>query len=864
MKLITRSYSLKKLSLLAVGTLLAGRAAAQKAPLPPDSITVAIEPTYNEVSAVHRRLLGDSYRAAWAAPVRLPVFHLAQAKGGLTIVERGGGLQTKSLRMKDATGQQWVLRTIQKYPERGLPPTLRPTIAKDILQDQVSASHPYAALVVPPLAEALHIPHANPEVVYVPDDPALGEFRKDFANQVFLLEEREPLDADKTDNTEKTQARLQKDNDNRVDQVTVLRARLLDMLLGDYDRHEDQWRWQRVATDKGTLYEPVPRDRDHVFYRPSGALPTALSLHLLQASTQGYRDHIRSINRWNFKARYFDRYFLNGLSEEDWRTQIALVQRTLSDSLITRAIARLPRPTYQLNGLRIKRDLITRRNILAKQALKYYRFLARTVDVPASDKREQVAVVHQPGGLVQVTISKLKKDGSTGATIYERTFDPADTHEVRLYGQGGEDRFEVTGAHRSPILVRLIGGAQNDVFAVAPEVRQKGKLRIYDRADEPNQLPAPDKARILTSTDTAVNQLNKTSFRYDFFQPLLLAGYNKDYGFQLIGDLIFQKQGFRKDPYAARQSLAVNYGFANSSLLLNYTGDFKRALGPHDLLVSVLSKGPNYTSHFFGVGNETEFINEGEERIRYYRNGYNLLHADVRISHTYQLWKLSGGVVGQYYTSSRAKNEDRLLNQYDAQHPDEEVFSRQTFAGLAAGITLDTRDKALVAHRGVLWTTSLLGLNRLDADRHTFGQALTEFTFYASPARDSSLVIANRTGGGTTLGNAAYYQQFNLGGNQNLRGFYLWRFTGKSVVYNNLEVRLKLLSFTSYLLPGTLGVVAFNDIGRVWSPGESSQQLHVGYGGGIYFLPAQLLLVQAVVGFSKEGAYPYISGGFRF
>ncbi|MGG6621325.1 UNVERIFIED_CONTAM: hypothetical protein ITH22_24790, partial [Salmonella enterica subsp. enterica serovar Weltevreden] len=85
---------------------------------------------------------------------------------------------------------------------------------------------------------------------------------------------------------------------------------------------------------------------------------------------------------------------------------------------------------------------------------------------------------------------------------------------------------------------------------------------------------------------------------YDFVQPLLLAGYNRDYGFQLISDIIWQKQGFRKDPYAARQSLGVNYGFANNSLLLNYTGDFKKALGPHDLLVSVVSKGPNYTSHF--------------------------------------------------------------------------------------------------------------------------------------------------------------------------------------------------------------------------------------------------------------------------
>ncbi|RZK94163.1 MAG: hypothetical protein EOO62_30980, partial [Hymenobacter sp.] len=173
--------------LLAFSLLISTRAAAQTV-APADSITVAIEPTYDDVSKLHRRFFGESYRALWAAPVKLKVFHLAQEKGGLTIVQRGGGLQTKSLRMKDASGQQWVLRTIQKYPERGLPPALRPTIAKDILQDQVSTSHPFAALAVPPLAQALGVPHANPEVVYVPDDPALGEYRKDFANQVFLFE----------------------------------------------------------------------------------------------------------------------------------------------------------------------------------------------------------------------------------------------------------------------------------------------------------------------------------------------------------------------------------------------------------------------------------------------------------------------------------------------------------------------------------------------------------------------------------------------------------------------------------------------------------------------------------------------------
>ena len=861
--LSSRFLSFKKLAAAAGLALLAGPAAAQSA-LSADSVTVAIEPTYNEVSGVHKLLLGDSYRPLWAAPVRMRVFHLSREKGGLTILQRGGGLQTKSLRLRDASGQEWVLRTIQKYPERGLPPTLRPTIAKAILQDQVSASHPYGALVVPPLAEVLGIPHAHPQIVFVPDDPALGKYQKDFANQVFLFEEREPLDADKTDNTEKTQRRLQKDHANRVDQDLVLRARLLDMLLGDYDRHEDQWRWERLDSTKGSLYEPVPRDRDHVFYRPSGLFPHALSLHLLKANVQGYNDHIRSITRWNYMARDFDRYFLNGLSEDDWRTQLAYVRTHLPDSLLASAVRRLPPPIYRLGGPELIQKLEARRQALKKQALRYYRFLARTVSIPASDKRERFTITHEAGGRLRVVLTGLTKDGRDEAVLYDRTFDPADTRELRLYGLGGADSFVVTGAGHSPIRVRLIGGAGDDAFAVAPGLGPRRKLLIYDRSDEPNELPAAGRARLRTSRDSTVNQFKTTGFKYDTFQPLFLGGYSRDYGVQLIGKFTYERQGFRKEPYASRQSLLVNYGFGSSSLLLNYAGIFKKALGKNDLLVNVLSQGPNYNQNFFGVGNETVFVNEGNRRIHYYRGVYNLLTADLRLSHNFPHWQVSGGLLAQGYSSNPNKNTDRYLGTYAAEHPAEKVFTRQAYAGLVASAAYDTRDHALVASRGVYWTTTLSGLHRLEGAPHTFGQALTEFTFYASPTRDSALVIANRTGAGTTLGRAEYFQQLKLGGPQNLRGYYLWRFAGKSMVYNNFEVRLKLLDFTSYLLPGTLGLVAFNDIGRVWSPGEASGQWHDGYGGGVYFLPAQLVLVQAVVGFSPEGAYPYVSAGFRF
>lgn len=830
----------------------------------PDSVTVAIEPAYDKVSGLHRLIFGESYRRLWATRVKMRVFHLSKEKGGLKILQRGGGFQTKSLRLEDATGQEWVIRTIQKYPERVLPATLRKTIAATIIQDQISAEHPFSAVVVPPLAKALNIPHANPEVVFVPDDPAFGEYRADFANQVFLFEEREPLDAKKTDNTTKAQGRLQEDNDNTVDQKTVLRARLLDMLLGDWDRHEDQWRWERTKGTNGTVYEPVPRDRDQVFYNTSGVLPWLVSRHLLMAKFQSYEDHISSVNRWNLNARYFDRYFLNGLSEQDWDIEIANVQKTLTDDLIRKAVKLMPAAIYAQDGDDLVKKMIARRNILKKQALKYYRFISSTVDVPTSDKHEYFDITNEADGKVSVVINKMKKEGDKEQVIYQRTFDPSVTDEIRLYGMGGVNVFKIHGKNNSSIKIRMIGGGDEDTFAVDSNIIGKGNRYVYDRSDKKNNLP-DGKVKLRLGSDSTVNNYDKYSFKYDFFQPLILGSFNKDYGLQVIGNFIWQKQGFRKEPYAYRQSLLVNYGFTYNSMLLNYNGIFKNAISNSDLVINVLNKGPNYTSNFFGVGNNTVFENTGNRLLRYYQNIYNYTDADIRVKHNYDNnWTLSGGVTAQYYNGDADDNTDRFLNAYDLQHPNEKVFATQTTAGLVAGFGVDTRNEGAIPHKGVYWNTNLLAVKALNSTSHTFGQIQSEFSFYVDPLRDSVLVLAVRTGGGTSFGSPSYYQQLKLGGNQNLRGYYIGRFTGKSMVYNNIELRLKVLDFASYLLPGTLGLVGFNDVGRVWSPGEQSSQWHIGYGGGVYFLPAQLILIQGVVGFSKEGAYPYIQAGFRF
>lgn len=78
-----------------------------------------------------------------------------------------------------------------------------------------------------------------------------------------MLEEREPtFNGENAISTSKLFDKLLENNDNRIDENEILRARLLDMYIGDYDRHEDQWKWGSVGEEKGRLYYAIPRDRD--------------------------------------------------------------------------------------------------------------------------------------------------------------------------------------------------------------------------------------------------------------------------------------------------------------------------------------------------------------------------------------------------------------------------------------------------------------------------------------------------------------------------------------------------------------------------------------------------------------------------
>ncbi len=531
----------------------------------PDSITV-VAASYYTANSFKKWLLGKNYRDEWTAPVSVKVFDIAKEKGGLKPVQRGGGFQSKSLRLENAGGRQYVLRSIEKYPDKVLPEEFRQTFVKDVIVDGISASYPYAALSVPPLATAGGVPHASPVLRYVPDDPRLGQYRTDFANSLCIFEEREPGDQEKTYSTAKMLEKLQEDNDNKIDQHAVLRARILDMFIMDFDRHEDQWRWGADENDKGKTYYPIPRDRDQAFFVNNGFLPSFISKPWIQPKFQGFKAHAKNINTFNFNARYFDRSFLNELSENDWSEAVDAFLPLMSDSVIEMAMKQQPKELSAYSEKKIIETLKQRRQYLAEEMLQYYKFLAKEVDIAGTDKNELFEISRNDDGSVKVIVYKINKEGEPNRKLYERLFIPSETREIRLFGLGADDKFEIKGQSRKTICLRIIGGTGNDIVDNTDNNTAASRTKIYDLNTEENKITGEGKWKNKLSDQPEVNQLDRRAYQYNILAPSISVAYNPDDGVFLGMALKYTRHAFRKKPHSVIHFFKANYAVATGGL----------------------------------------------------------------------------------------------------------------------------------------------------------------------------------------------------------------------------------------------------------------------------------------------------------
>ncbi len=851
---------------LIAGVMAAAMTAAAQSPdsLRPGSfVTIAPAARYR-AGGLHRALFGAHYRDLWTTPIRVEVLDLATYAGGLRPTRRGGGTQTRTLRMESPDGRKWAFRSVDKDPSPLLPADLRESLVGRILQDQISASHPVGALIVSPLLEAVGVKSAPPRLFVMPDDPALGEFRATFAGTLGTLEERPSALSDespgfdsarKVADSDELFDRLSQSPDERIDAVALLKARLMDLFVGDWDRHPQQWRWIKVGEGKRAPWEPIPYDRDQAFVRYDGLL-LGLARNTYPQLVNfgpGYPSTFGII--WN--ARSVDRRLLVGLERPVWDSIARELTARLTDSVIDAAVRRLPPELYAKDGARLTSALERRRDLLPEESDRFYRLLAREVDVFATDKSEVATATRTADGVLDLRIRRKGEDGDAPEDFFRRRFSSTETKEVRLFLGGGKDTVLVSGAGGGPTL-RVIGTEAGDsgTAKFVADDAGGGTTRVYDTAPgttvggrhRPSLDRRPYHLPDSTSRTPAAPRDWGTAWT---LWPWL--HYGSDIGVFFGLDPSLYTFGFRQNPYASKVKLRVGYATGVKAFRAELLGDFRFQNSTSRIFFGAIASGIEVV-RFFGFGNETAFTAADsfyKVSQQQYSVSFGVAHGIAR-DLTFRI----GPTVKYVTTDLGSPTLVALVHPYGADN-----FG--LFGGQAA-VEFDSRDPPTAARRGARVLVAGSVYPAAWDVQTTFGEVHALASTYLTANIPFRPTLALQAGGKKVWGNYPFFEAAFVGGSRTVQGLPDHRYIGDAAAWGNAQLRLDLGRY-DVVLPGRWGLLGTADAGRVWVAGETSSTWHHGFGGGLWFAPlAAGNTVSMVVARSEGQTGFYLHAGFMF
>lgn len=824
----------------------------------------------------YKKLWGERYRDYYSKNIEANLVYLDTLYGGLTPVRKGGGHQTKSLRLVNNKGQQFVMRSLRKsatqylqavaFKDQYLDGKFDGSSVENLLLDIFTGSHPYAPLVVGTLADEAAVFHTNPKLFYVPKQNALKSFNTDFGDELYIIEERVTSGhgnlksfgyADEVISTNDFFKSLRKNSENNLDEATYIRARLFDMLIGDWDRHEDQWRWAAFKNDNGhKTYKPIPRDRDQAFSIMSDGsfLSTTASLFPSMRFLKSYEAQLKSAKWFNLEPFPLDKALITKSDKAVWDAQVKFIQTHITDAIIEKAFAKMPSEMLDKTVADIKQKLKSRLQNLQQISDDYHKILNAFVIVKGSDKTDKFNITRLANGETNVKGYRLKKSDKE-ILFYDRTFKPFETKEIWIYALDDDDHFNVSGTHNSSIKIRLVGGQNNDVY----DINKGNNVKIYDYKSKKNTFKTT-KGHLKLTDNYDINVYDYKKPKYNAFQVLPSLGANKDDGLKIGVNNTFTVNKFERNPFTQQHKLSANYYLATSGYEFNYSGEFANLFNHWNFKLSTQYTSPNYSINFFGFGNESINLDDTLD------DDYNRVKIKTFSVTPALVWHGQLGAqfsLGVSYESKSVENTTGRFINTTSEIPNSD-FQTQHFIGTEMVYNFENFDHKAFPTLG-LKTSLKLGYKSNTGSNKEFGYLIPSLGFDYKLDNNGTVVLATKIKAHITFGDGfEFYQAASLGANDGLRGFRNQRFTGKSAFYQNIDLRLKLTRSHTSFIPFRMGLFGGFDYGKVWIKQNDVNIWHTSYGGGLWFNGAGLISSRIGLFNSTDGALLSFGLGFGF
>lgn len=841
-----------------------------------DTIQASVYPVaWTKKSGFYRFLWGDHYRSTYGQSILAPVVNLDTLKGGLTPLISGGGHQSLSLRLADKNGTQYVMRGVRKSVSRFLQTAVFTdqyvmesfdnTWAEGFIYDFYTTAHPYTPFIIGDLSKKVGIYHTNPELYYIPKQQALGAFNANYGDELYMIEERPSEgheeesfgNATKIISTTDVIANLRKSEKYEVDEPMYLRARIFDMLIGDWDRHGDQWRWSEFKEGDRTIYRPVPRDRDQAFAKIDGALLSLIKKLPVLRHMQNYTADFATPRWINHTAFPLDQYLLKSTTEEDWINEAQSVVDALDDESIDRIFAQLPKEVQGEDVEHIKEVLKVRKQKIVAYVPRYYKELRKYVVLSGTDKKDTFTLKRMEDGSVHLMQFREKKAGPE--PILVKTYYPKETKEIWVYGLNDEDTFIVEGSKNTPIKLRLIGGKNKDTF----QIEQAKNVVIYDYADKKNELVEEG----VRAKHHFTNRYDLNNFNYEKL-PLTInmllpnVGYNPEDGVKLGFLYSSTRRKFVQDPYSAKHVIKGFYSFNTKGVEAEYKGHFPNATNNWGFTLNAKATSPNFAVNYYGIGNETHYFDEemGDEYKRVRIQSY-------AVAPGYKFEGKNGDAFEVNVEYKAMKVQDKA-NRFITSSPaivGQKVFDFQQYGTIKATYDFQQYNNQANPTKGFAFHTTVGWRANLEDSKQNFPFLDAKVSFAHYLERSERLILATNFTYQTRLNsNYDFYHGATIGGNTNLRGFRPERFTGKTSFVQTTDLRFNAGQFTAGFIPMSYGVYAGFDYGRVWTPEEHSSKWHNAYGAGLWVNAIEQATLHCSYFYSKDGGRFVFGLGFGF
>jgi hypothetical protein len=831
-------------------------------------------------SNFYKFLWGERYRKYFSTKVKVPTVDLDTMFGGLEPVRKGGGNQSKSLRLEDKNGAQYVMRALRKnavqylqaliFKDQYIEGQFEGTSVEDLLLDVFAGSHPYAPFVIGDLADAVGIYHTNPVLYYVPKQNALGRFNDEFGGELYMIEEHTSEGHSELASfgyqntllsTEDMMDKIHKDEDIVIDEEAYIRARLFDMLIGDWDRHHDQWRWIEFKENGKKVYRPLPRDRDQAFsIMADGFLLSAGVILIPDARLlRKYEDDLVDVEGVNVEPFPLDMELIQQSNKEVWDAQVKALQEGLTDEVIDQAFLNVPEEVRDHSVEEIKRKLRGRRKNLQAISDRYYNVINKYAVVKGTDKDDWFDIERLPNGQTKVTAFRIK-DGEKSDIFHERTYNKEDTKEIWIYGLDDEDEFRVFGEDEEYIKTRIVGGQNNDTY----NIENGRSIVFYDYKTKKNTVVS-NKGRKKFRDDYESNIYDYKKLKNNTNTIIPSIGANPDDGFRLGIIDVFTKYGFERNPFTSQHAVSAVYYFATEGFDLKYKGEFANILKNMNFGIELQFNSPNYAINFFGYGNESPNPEADEDDGFDADLDYNRTKIRTFSVMPSLIWRgHEGGKIrlsALYESNEVSRTDGRFIATLPEDDP---LFDKQDFYGVDAKYQFLNKNDKSFPTLGMLASLQLGYKNNL-ATSKGFGYLIPELQFDYHLDAGKNIVLATHLKAHINLGDQfEFYQAATIGANNGLRGFRNERFTGKTAFVQSTDIRWNFTNLKTGILPLGIGVFGGFDYGRVWIQNDTSDKWNNSIGGGIFTDLADMISAQISAFNSDDGLRLAFRLGFGF